>query len=66
MWSLYIGSPHRKKTLYARLLSPIRATCPTHHHIIFHLMGQINLVRSTDQCAPPYVVFSTPLIHRPS
>ena len=46
------------KTLYASLLSPIRATCPA-HLILLYLITRTKL--STGHEVPCYVFFSTPV-----
>ena len=50
-------------TLNAPFVSPIHATCPA-HLIVLDLIT--HLVSSTDHKAAHYVVFSTPLLPRPS
>jgi hypothetical protein len=52
------------KTLYAPLLSPIRLTCHF-HFILLDLITRI-LVRSADDKAARYVLFSAPPLPRPS
>jgi hypothetical protein len=49
------------KTLYASLLSHLRATCPVH----FSLHFNTRTMSGEEYKAPRYVVFSTPLLHRP-
>ena len=53
------------KTLYAPLLSPIRATCLACLSLL-DLITEWYLARNTEHRAPCYVVFSTPLMPRPS
>ena len=53
------------KTLYAPLLSLIRATCPA-HFILLDLITQILFGEEYNHKAPRYVVFSSPLLPRPS
>jgi len=53
------------KASYALFLSPIRATFPV-HLILLDLITWTIFVRSTDHKDPRYVVFSTPLLPRPS
>jgi hypothetical protein len=48
------------KTLYALLLSPIRATCPA-HLIPVDFITQITFGKNTNHETPRYVVFSTPV-----
>jgi len=57
--SLSLKSHH----LYAPLLSPTRTTF---HILLFFILSRGYLVRSADHKAPPYIVFSTPLLPRPS
>ena len=52
-------------TLYTARLSPIHATYPA-HVILLISSAEKYLVTSTDHKAPHYVVFSTPLLPRPS
>ena len=60
-WSLSFISP--TKTLFASLLSSIRAP-PISLFLVW--LPEWYLVKSTDHKAPRYVVFSTPLLPRPS
>jgi hypothetical protein len=58
-----LGCP--TKNLYTPLSSPISATCSA-HLILLDLSPAQYWVRSKDHEAPHYVVFSTPLLPRPS
>ena len=53
-----LPSGFRTRTLYAPLISPIRAACPAHTTLL-HLITRIKLVRSREHKASCYVVFST-------
>ena len=59
----HFRSGYPNKALYAPVRSPIQSTCPTH---VLDLITGIIFGEAHNHKAPPYVVFSTPLLSRPS